>query len=215
MNPYHKIQSVYKRDPKNNYKTFLIGEWSKPEFEFLADNEWVWTEKIDGTNTRIMWDGKVVTFGGKTDNTQIPAFLVNYLVGLFKGTKKEKMFKDKFGNEGDVCLFGESCGVKIQKGGDNYKKDKNEFILFDIKIGDWWLKREDVENVAKYFNIKIAPIIGTGTIYEAIDKTKKGFNSHWGEFLAEGIVLRPKVELQGRDGKRIITKVKYKDFQKF
>ena len=50
MELYHKIQSVFKRDPATNHKRFLMGEYSLPEFEYLANNEWVATEKIDGTN---------------------------------------------------------------------------------------------------------------------------------------------------------------------
>ena len=38
---YHKIQTVYKRDPMTNYKTLLDGEFSLPEFEYLANNDWV------------------------------------------------------------------------------------------------------------------------------------------------------------------------------
>jgi len=43
--------------------------------------------------------------------------------------------------------------------------------------------------------------------------TKKGFKSQWGDFIAEGIVARPKTEMRTRRGERIITKVKYIDFQ--
>lgn len=41
---------------------------------------------------------------------------------------------------------------------------------------------------------------------------RKGFNSIWGDFIAEGIVARPAVELKTRNGHRIITKIKHKDF---
>lgn len=213
MKQYHKIHSIYKRDPDNNYSTFLTGEWSRPEFGYLADNEWIWTEKIDGTNIRIMWDGENVVFGGKTDNAQMPSFLVNELNSLFQGTVKRKMFKDKFGEDENVCLYGEGCGAKIQKGGGNYKSDGQTFVLFDVKIGNWWLKREDVEDIAKYFDIQIAPVIGKGTIQEAVELVKEGFDSQWGEFTAEGLVMRPKVELKGRNGERVITKIKHKDFK--
>lgn len=27
------------------------------EFDYLKDNTWIFTEKVDGTNIRIMWDG--------------------------------------------------------------------------------------------------------------------------------------------------------------
>ena len=47
-----------------------------------------------------------------------------------------------------------------------------------------------------------------------IQLTKKGFNSDWGNFKAEGIVARPKMELFARNGERIITKIKHKDFMR-
>ena len=31
MNEYHKIQTVFKRDPETKYKTLLIGEYSVPK----------------------------------------------------------------------------------------------------------------------------------------------------------------------------------------
>jgi hypothetical protein len=43
---------------------------------------------------------------------------------------------------------------------------------------------------------------------------QNGFTSQWGDFAAEGIVARPKIELKTRGGKRIITKIKHKDFKK-
>ena len=76
METYHKIQTVYIRDPKNNMKTLLEGEWSKPEFEYLAENKWYCTEKIDGTNMRILWDGEQVEYRGKTDNADISKHLL-------------------------------------------------------------------------------------------------------------------------------------------
>ena len=73
---YHKIITVFKRNPEN-MRFLLEGEWATPEFEYLKDNKWVFTEKVDGTNIRIMWNGEAVTFGGKTDTAEIPSFLVN------------------------------------------------------------------------------------------------------------------------------------------
>ena len=56
MPTYPKIQSIYKRDPDNQYKTFTT-EYATPEIGYLADCEWEFTEKVDGTNIRIGWDG--------------------------------------------------------------------------------------------------------------------------------------------------------------
>ncbi len=44
MNEYHKIQTVFKRNPENKFKTLLIGDYSMPEFEYLKDNIWSFTE---------------------------------------------------------------------------------------------------------------------------------------------------------------------------
>jgi len=206
MNEYHKIQSIYKRDNKGK---FIVGQWSCPEFEFLAKNEWVFTEKVDGTNIRIMWDGQNLTFGGKTDNAQIPAFLVTRLNNLFMTIEQRQKFAENF--KDGVCFYGEGYGAKIQGCGGNYKSTQ-DFVLFDVKVGTWWLERESVEDIAKTFGIEVVPIIGSGTIADAENMCKEGFESRWGKFIAEGIVLRPKVELKTRRGDRIITKIKYKDF---
>lgn len=215
MIEYHKINTVFKRKPDGN-RAIIIGDYAEPEFEYLKNNIWVFTEKIDGTNIRVMWNGESVVFGGKTDNAQIPVKLLYKLQELFEGTAKKKIFQDTFKHEENeipqVCLYGEGYGASIQKGGGNYIPDGVDFVLFDVKIGDWWLQRADVEEIAKAFGIKIAPIIGEGTLDEAIEMTKKGFNSQWGEFEAEGIVARPKTELKTRSGHRVITKIKHRDF---
>jgi len=207
MNEYHKIQSIYKRNERGK---FLEGQWAIPEFQYLKDNSWVWTEKVDGTNIRVMYDGSNITFGGKTDNAQIPASLVTNLNNMFMVIEKREIFKEKF--QDGVCLYGEGYGAKIQKGGGNYKAVQ-DFVLFDVRVGSWWLKREDVEDVAKSLSIDVVPIVNVGSLHDAIEFTSKGFKSKWGEFNAEGIVLRPTVELSTRSGRRIITKVKEKDFK--
>lgn len=46
----------------------------------------------------------------------------------------------------------------------------------------------------------------------AIRLVKNGLFSQWGNFLAEGIVARPAIELTANTGDRIITKIKHRDF---
>lgn len=367
MNEYHKIQTLFKRDMERNGKTLLEGQWTLPEFEFLAGNTWVFTEKVDGTNIRVMLQGGAITFGGKTDSAQIPAQLVTRLNERFLPLA-ERM-QEVFGC--DACLYGEGYGAKIQKGGGNYRQDQ-DFVLFDVlvsnaeydtiktcpkhhelinatlsdltslkdfvnpaitgtlknrilngqqtskegflntsvqteekrpgknqqgsvtskqnsgsalknmnecchskteyaqsvhqqttetaevgkfslsqsiiattpeelegccaphvtpqftklneiypgstlpectcKINDWWLQRADVEDVAQKLGVDVVPIIGEGTLHDAIAAAKTGIVSTWGEFQAEGIVARPKTELKTRNGHRIITKIKCRDF---
>ena len=206
MKEYHKIQTLFLRDPETKYKTLLMGEWAKSEFEYLAENEWVFTEKVDGTNIRVMFDGEKITFGGKTDGAQLPAKLVEHLNGLF--LPQIDNFKVRFPD--GVCLYGEGYGAGIQSGG-NYC-NVQEFVIFDIRIGDWWLIRDDVEDIAEELDCCAVPIVGHGMLSYMVDLVRKGFESAWGTFTAEGIVARPMIELKSRNGERIITKLKYKDF---
>jgi len=209
MQEYHKIKTVLKRNPETKYKT-LLNEYACPEFEYLEDNEWVFTEKVDGTNIRVMFDGNAIIFGGKTDRSQIPSQLVNKLNEKFLPQLKkfQLIFPDPVSS---VCFYGEGYGAKIQKGG-HYRSDQ-DFVLFDIKVNEWWLQRKNIEMLGQDFKLDVVPIIGYGTLPEMIEITKKGFSSKWNaELIAEGIVARPTTELKDRSGKRIITKIKYKDF---
>ena len=204
MEKYHKIKSIFKRN-KETFK-FIEGEYSCSEFEYLANLRWIFTEKVDGTNIRIMWDGENVKFGGRTNNAQIPTFLLYKLDELFPKEKLSKVLS------GPVCLYGEGYGVKIQKSGGNYKLDGTDFVLFDIRVDSWWLQRDTIESIAKSLEIKTVPIVGYGTFNDAIQIVKPGFKSQWGDFQAEGLVIKPMIDLFNRKGNRIITKMKCKDF---
>lgn len=102
-------------------------------------------------------------------------------------------------------------GPKIQNGG--LYRDNQDFILFDVMIAGNWQPRESVENIAKYFGIDIVPVVFTGTIQEGIDYVKNKPNSKIGTAKSEGLVGRPMVEMQDRTGKRVIVKIKVRDFE--
>jgi ATP-dependent RNA circularization protein (DNA/RNA ligase family) len=191
----------------------IIGKYAKPEFELLKDVEWVFTEKVDGTNVRVMWDGNRVTFNGKTDNAQLPTPLFYKLEELFMGQANEQKFEEIFGKE-PACLYGEGFGNKIQAVGKDYNPDGVDFILFDVKIGDWWLERESLEDIAKKLDIKLVPIIFRGTLQEASDFVANGYMSTIAELKAEGLVGTPKTPMLTRRGERIITKIKSRDYDK-
>ena len=71
---YQKIGNVFKFDEK--FRT-IVG-LNEP-YETLKNIIWQGTEKIDGTNIRIHWDGHDITFAGHTDKAQIPNNLKTYL----------------------------------------------------------------------------------------------------------------------------------------
>ena len=113
----------------------------------------------------------------------------------------------------DTSVFKHSNLIMpFQKVGHKYISDGNGFVLFDVKINDFWLDRDNVYAVSYAFDIELAPEIGRGTLDDMVNICKKGFNSVWGDFKAEGIVARPKVQLFNRKGERVITKLKLKDF---
>lgn len=208
MTEYHKIQSVFLRDPDTKFKTFLDGQWSTPEFAYLQNCYWDATEKVDGTNVRIYWDHKEqkVTFNGRTKDAQMPTFLYSKLSELFTVDKLALAFPS-----GDIALYGEGYGAKIQKGGGDYISDGCGFILFDVWCG-MWLKRMDVAEIAHMLGVPVVPHLASWTLLEAIAICREGFKSQLKDSAPEGLVLRPKTELLTRRGERVITKIKLKDF---
>lgn len=211
---YHKIETLFKRDMEGD-KTLIEGEFRNELVEYLKDNEWIFTEKVDGTNIRVHWNGHTVMFGGRTNNAQIPTFLLNdVLYPKFAGTINEQLFEQKFG-ETPVTLYGEGYGEKIQKGGGKYLEGNN-FILFDVKVGNSFLDREGVEDIAKGFGIKTVPVVLRGTIQEAVDFIKTPPNSVIAkeEKTMEGVVGVPAIRTYDHRGRRVIIKVKVEDFIK-
>lgn len=223
METYHKIQTLFKRDLDGSLTgkkgKMIEGEWTTPELEYLADNQWEFTEKVDGTNIRIGYDLDPhhldkVEFAGRSDNASIPGPLLQYLEETFT----TDLFKQA--DLSNVILFGEGYGPKIQGGG-KYRAD-HSFVLFDVKIGNWWLHRQDVDDIAEKLGIESVPVIGYGTLWDGIEMVSEHYENYqkvpplrstWGDFEAEGIVARPAVPMFSRKGERIITKIKAVDFR--
>ncbi len=211
MIQYHKIETVYNRDMDGN-KKLIMGDFRSPIVEYLKDNEWIFTEKVDGTNIRVYWDGHKVVFGGRTDKAQLHGHLVDRLNQLFMGETNEEIFEQNFG-ESEVYLFGEGYGAGIQTGGDDYI-DGKDFILFDVMINGVFLERENIGVIAKAFGIDCVPITPPKTIDEAIEYVKREPTSMIGKRIKkmEGVVGTPKQRLLDIFGHRIIVKVKVRDF---
>ena len=88
MLEYNKIETVFNRDT-NGTKKLIEGSFRNETVEFLKDNIWTFTEKIDGTNIRVHWDGHKVEFGGRTDKADIPKL---YTAGKQHQTFKSVLF---------------------------------------------------------------------------------------------------------------------------
>lgn len=209
MKLYHKIETIFNRDETGS-KKLIEGGWRNDTVQFLANNVWQFTEKIDGTNIRVMWDGHNITYGGRTEKADIPKHLKNKLIEMFGNDETEQLFEQVFG-EKEVIFFGEGYGPKIQAVGSQYRDDVS-FILFDIMVGDIYLNRTSVEGIAQTFGIDVVPIIFEGTLEQAIEYVKTKPASTIGTAPMEGLVGRPKIEVKDRCGDRVIVKIKVKDF---
>lgn len=212
MTEYTKIETIFERDMEGT-KKLIEGKFRNETVEYLKDNRWIGTEKIDGTNIGIVWDGHKVSYQGRTERAQIPAHLMNKLIEMFGGTVNEELFEQKFG-EMQVILFGEGYGAKIQKGGGNYRNDVS-FILFDVYLPEQnlWLKRDAIEDIAKTFGVDIVPIVYEGDIAGAVEFVKGKPKSTIGMADMEGIVCKPAVDMLDRMGRRLIVKIKVCDFE--
>lgn len=238
-NDYQKIDTLFMRDEKN---IIIPTQMIRPEFDYLKDCLWECTEKVDGVNIHIditftvdsIEEGlpKVrmdIAIYGRTESAKIPDRLYKKLQEMVNretecGSVIAEAFSsvitklvEKGSGTTTVSIYGEGYGFKIQKGG-NYIKDDVDFILFDVKVGDWWLKREDCEEIAGVLGVAIVPLIGYMTIPQAIEYVRRGFKSRIAEnpdYDAEGLVLKTPYGLKFRNGQRIITKIKTRDFQKY
>ena len=208
MNEYIKIPNIYKRESYGKNR-LLNGVYATDEIEYISREQWRWTEKVDGTNIRVIWDGYRVSFKGRTDKAEIPKHLLERLQTLFGGTANEEIFEQAFGKK-EVILYGEGYGEKIQKHGNLY--GEVDFILFDIKVDGLWLYFSSVEDIAKMLGLKSVPCVGVGTLEEAVKYISSHPASRLRNYEMEGIVCRPIVPMYTRYGEPIRVKVKCCDF---
>lgn len=210
MKEYSKIETLYNRNER-----FKVMPDALRLEEFGNIKLWSVYEKIDGTNIRVHLtpDGSI-QFGGRTDNAQIPAFLVQYLRETFTDEKVRAAF------EPDVTatLYGEGYGAKIQNGGE-YRSGV-AFRLFDVLVGSWWLEPDAILDVAEKLSVATAPYLG---VIEALPRSASDLAAILGESIVaqedggtgvrpEGIVARTVPALFTRKGERLMWKLKFKDF---
>jgi hypothetical protein len=222
---YPKIQTLWKRQSEKPHN-MIVGEYATPEFAELHALTWRGYEKLDGTNVRVMWDGDKVRYGGKTERAQMPMPLIEALDDQFGGEVGAQMFEQTFGGT-PACLYGEGYGPGIQKGG--VYGNVVRFAVFDVRVGGAslssdlgitpppapiWLRQEDVDDVARKMGLERAPFVAGGSLGQLSDTVAAGIESMYGGAQAEGLILRPPVDLLDRQGNRILSKLKTKDFQK-
>lgn len=210
---YHKIDSVYKRDPGTNYRTFLEQEWSRPEFGLLADCQWVATEKVDGTNVRVHVYEDSFKIGGRTEKADISPSLTAKLTEIGERAMGAGLH--------GLTLYGEGFGGRIQKVGPLYGEE--QVVLFDVMTTErhTFLQRSDVKDIAAKVGVQVVPQwddYGSHTLASLIEWMKffvpgaPVLRSRLGDCEVEGVVATPLGDFRDRLGRRIITKVKRRDW---
>jgi len=209
---YEKINTLWKRDEKEN---IIGGEYSLPEFDMI--DHWEVSEKVNGMTIRIILskiEGKLkIKFAGRTDKSVIPQPLLGNLMKFFTKEQILKAF-DVSKIDTKAILYCEGYGVKIQKGG-KYIPDNQDVILFDVLIDGFWLESGQVTEIAELLEMKRVPIITEIWKKEDIvDFVKSKPESRLVEgVIMEGVVCRSKPLLLRRNGKRVIFKLKVKDYE--
>jgi ATP-dependent RNA circularization protein (DNA/RNA ligase family) len=207
MSEYHKIETLYERDEATHR---LKPELILKNRVYGIVNPWTWTEKIDGTNIRVIWKDGKLSFGGRTDNAQIHAELVKWLYAHVTPEALTVAFPPDVTG---AVIYGEGYGPGIQKGGGLYA-DKKKLIVFDVRVGEWWLSDENMRDVASKLSLDAVPLLGEMSLADATEKVRAGFPSllNGGKAQAEGMVGRPSEALFDKKGSRLIVKLKTKDF---
>lgn len=182
----------------------------------LKDIQWVGTEKVDGTNIRVYWDGYRISIAGRTDKAEIPPHLYKYLSDLFLTPEMESLFEQTFGDK-EVYIFGEGYGAKIQKNGELYSETP-KFIVFDVTIDGNELSLMNISNVALKLGLSRVDVVFQGTLEEAIAYVKQHPSSHLngGAHEMEGLVLSPLVaKLYDKNGDIIKCKCKWREVKEW
>ena len=211
---YPKIDTLFERD--ENHKV-IEGKIRNPIFNLIK--KWEFTEKLDGTNIRIEYEPSLselkINYGGRTESAQLPTGIVNYLNKFYWEDKLLSIFGDK-----KVTLFGEGIGPNIQNGG--LYCETQQVVIFDICVDEkYWLTIDSIKEICNKIGIRHIVRIKEYSLDEVIDLVKNGFRScfFWKEPMSsdhpmsEGIIGKTNPPIFDNQGKRIMFKLKTKDFK--
>ena len=206
---YEKIKNVLSFGSIKD-KTITFTE----EYEFLKGLKYYATEKLDGTNIRLYYDGYKTTIHGRTEKSLLPKGFLEKFSKLYDleiiNSKLEELFGDK-----EVVIYGEGIGEKIQADGEKYVKDGIDFVVFDILINGTFLERKSIEEISSELGFKVVNVIIQGTLEDMIAFVSTHPMSVFNEkHEMEGLVCKPLIALYFKDRTRVCFKIKYNDIKK-
>ena len=209
---YPKFYAPYNRERLDEVKRSKYVDVTDPREELKPymniDTLWVVSEKVDGTNTRIIWDGYNLSVKGRTNSSQLQGYQNTLLKELSENGNYK--FDETFGTK-EVVIYGEAFGGKIQG---NPHNSEPQFKVFDIMVDGIWLQYDAVEDICLSLGLGMIPhstIEGWETVMEAFFSLANERQQSSKYF--EGLVAVPAHMPLTRQGERVITKIKVADFE--
>ena len=198
--------------------------------EILMFKECYALEKIHGTSAHItnkLVNAEQVGFpDGERERWALSYFSGGEkhqrFVELFEGDDAlydyEKLHKGLVGTGCDTVIYGEAYGGKQQGMSSTYGTELR-FVAFDVRIGDSWLSVPDAADFCEECGIEFVWFQKVSTDIDILDKVRdapsiqaKCNGIHTG-MPAEGVVLRPLIEMTKNNGSRVMCKHKRDDFR--
>lgn len=158
---YPKTPNLFARDPE----THVVIRQPKEEFTQIAT--WLVTEKIDGTNIRLVLDtDKTISVRGRSDAAALPKnFEAEALGDGWQGRLLLALqtIEPEHWEHFALIVFGEGYGPGIQKGGGGYAPRKSLRIFDVVTINSegrrLWRTWDDVKTVSEILGVPTAPVI--------------------------------------------------------
>lgn len=228
MNTYEKTYNLFARFKEKPFiGKYNEGEYFTHVFPKVAQDAWVYTEKIDGMNMRVIIDDAgAVSIRGRSNKAQIPGDLQENIEAMVVNRSGKLIALAQ--NRGVVTLYGEGYGPGIQKG-QGYRDTKG-FVLFDIALsgpegeGGYFMAPHDMLAFAESANLNMAPRLWPSQpLNDVVRYVREGFRSPlaWDntrEILqSEGIIAHAPGLFYHYDNsmRRMKFKLKTKDFPVF
>lgn len=233
MKEYPKTTNLLERDPDTHKCTDVF---RRSDFAQIA--RWHVTEKVDGTNIRVLlrWspDSGLAApdVRGRTDRANTPGDLIDTLTNTLTANRDavEGWVRYLTNDEPDVivCLYGEGYGAGIQKVGTQYRAGKS-IRLFDVTTSRyspmtpgmwsprWWRPWSTVQEAADVTGFKTVPVIDESlATADVLDLVRSGNlysytaldDSENGDLIAEGVIARTDPYLFTWDRQRVMFKLK-------
>ena len=226
MKSYHSIETVFVRDKHTNLLDF--GNIRVPAFS--AVDCWTVSEKVDGTNVRVIVTLAGIEIRGRTDNATLHPELIKAVEALFDHETLLDYFTLYRGKalpeQWSVTFYGEGYGAGIQKGG-CYCPEKR-FRCFDLLLGEyWWTPDSEMRRVCYDLGIPVVPCLiesyvgappvtreGLMDFFPAHSSVVSFEDSGQSGILPEGVVAKPLVPLFDTHGDRVLWKLTFREFEK-